>query len=177
MKGIKYDLKRTRSQAVDTARGGSSMIWEISMSHDRQFIRFLVACLAVFLVSPNSSPAQELDGVPEHVVKAALNPKSEVIYGGIMRKQLMPMGDAAAVAITKVLADERTSADTVDRIFLIIEFSFDSPEAIVSQADQKPKTALFVLASLGQRPLGVVQRRHLAELTKKLKDVGIRPRS
>jgi hypothetical protein len=177
MKGIKYDLKRTRSQAVDMARGGSSMIWEISMSHDRQFIRFLVACLAVFLVSPNSSPAQELDGVPEHVVKAALNPKSEVIYGGIMRKQLMPMGDAAAVAITKVLADERTSADIVDRILLIIEISFDSPEAIVSQADQKPKTALFVLASLDQRPLGVVQRRHLAELTKKLKDVGIRPGS
>ncbi len=147
------------------------------MLHDRRFVKSIaipVACLVVFFVLPNSAPAQELDGVPEHVVKAALNPKSEVIYSGVMRKQLMPMGDAAAVAITKVLAGERTSADTVDRILLIIEFSFDSPEAIVNQADQKPKTALFVLTSLDQQPLSMEQRKHLAELRKKLKDVETR---
>ena len=67
----------------------------------------LVACLAILVVSASSSSAQELDGIPEHVIEAALNPKSEVIYSGIMRKQLMRMGDASAVAITRILAGER----------------------------------------------------------------------
>ena len=106
--------------------------------------------------------------MPEHVVKVALNPKSEAIYSGVMRKQLMPMGDAAAVAITRVLAGKRPQSDTVDRVFLIIEFSFDSPEAIVNQADRKPKTALFVLASLDQQALSTKQKKHLIELRMKL---------
>jgi len=99
----------------------------------------------VLAVLASGSAGQELDGVPEHVIKAALNPKSEVIYSGIMRKQLMPMGDAAAVAITRVLAGNHLQPDTVDRILLIIELSFDSPEAIANKSDKKPKTALFVL--------------------------------
>lgn len=141
------------------------------MSHDRRFVMFvaiLVACLAVFLVLPSASFAQELDGVPEHVVRAALNPKSEVIYSGIMRKQLMPMGDAAAVAITRVLAGKRLEPEIVDRVLLVLEFSFDSPEAIVNQADQKPKTALFVLASLDQQSQRTEQRKRLNQLRTKL---------
>ena len=153
------------------------MIWEISMSRDRRsvmLIAILVTC-AVFSVLPSSLPAQELDGVPEHVVKAALNPKSEVIYSGVMRKQLMPMGDSAAVAITRVLAGERPQADTVDRVLLIIEFSFDSPEAIVNQADQKPKTALFVLTSLDRQTLSTGQRKRLSQLRAKLEALASGP--
>jgi hypothetical protein len=134
-----------------------------------QHIAVLVACLAIIVVSPRSSSAQELDGIPEHVIKAGLNPKSEVIYSGIMRKQLTRMGDAAAVAITRVLAGERPLPDTVDRILLIIESSFDSPEAMANQADQQPKTAPFVLASLDQRHLSVNQRKRLVLLRMKLK--------
>lgn len=149
------------------------------MSRDRRsvmLIAILVAC-GVFSVLRNSSPAQELDGVPEHVVKAALNPKSEVIYSGVMRKQLMPMGDAAAVAVTRVLAGKRPQPDTVNRVLLIIEFSFDSPEAIVNQADQKPKTALFVLGSLDQQALTTEQRKHLRELRMKLEALASNPES
>jgi len=147
------------------------------MSRDRRsvmLIAILVTC-AVFSVLPSSLPAQELDGVPEHVVKAALNPKSEVIYSGVMRKQLMPMGDSAAVAITRVLAGERPQADTVDRVLLIIEFSFDSPEAIVNQADQKPKTALFVLTSLDRQTLSTGQRKRLSQLRAKLEALASGP--
>lgn len=134
-------------------------------------IAALVALLVILVVSPSSSSAQELDGIPEHVVKAALNPKSSVVYSGIMRKQLRGMGDAAAVAITRVLAGERPLPDTVDRILLIIESSFDSPEAIANQADQQPKTALFVLAALDQQHLSVEQRKRLVVLRMKLKSL------
>ncbi len=142
------------------------------MSNDSRRIRYiatLVACLVVFVILPSRSAAQELDGVPEHVVKVALDPKSEVIYSGIMRKQLMAMGDAASVAITRVLAGERPQTDTVDRVLLIIEFSFDSPEAIVNQEDQKPRTALFVLASLDQQKLSTEQKKRLGQVRAKLK--------
>jgi len=148
------------------------------MSHDSKRLRYvatLVACLVVLVDLPCSSAAQELDGVPEHVIKAALNPKSEAIYSGIMRKQLMPMGDAAAVAITRVLAGKRPQSDTVDRVLLIIEFSFDSPEAIVNQADKKPKTALFVLASLDQQALSTEQRKRLGQLRTKLEALASDP--
>ena len=156
------------------------MIWEMSMLHGRRFAMFiatLVACLVVFFVLPDSSPAQELDGVPEHVVTAALNPKSEVIYSGVMRKQLIRMGDAAAVAITRVLAGKRPQSDTVNRVLLIIEFSFDSPEAIVDEADQNPKTALFVLASLDQQALSTEEKKHLTELRMKLEALASDPKS
>ncbi len=141
------------------------------MSHDGKrvcYIATFIACL-LMLVLPARSAAQELDGIPEHVVKAALNPASEIIYSGVIRKQLGAMGDAAAVAITRVLGGERPGAGTVDRVLLVIEFSFDSPEAIVNQADQRPKTALFVLASLDHQALTIGQRKRLGQLRTKVK--------
>jgi hypothetical protein len=148
------------------------MMWEISTSNDSKGTRYiaaLVAFLSVLVILTSCSPGQELDGIPEHVVKAALDPKSDVIYSGVMRKQLTPMGDAAAVAVTKVLAGERPQADVVDRILLVIEISFESPQAILIQTDQKPKTAFFVLASLELQPLSTEQEKRLMQLRKKLK--------
>jgi hypothetical protein len=148
------------------------------MSHDSNpvpYVATLVACLVVLVVLPSSSAAQELDGVPDHVIKAALSPNSEVIYSGIMRKQLMPMGDAAAVAITRVLAGKRLHPDTVDRVLLIIGFSFDSPETVVNQADQKPMTALFVLAALNQQALSTEQRKRLGRQRTKLEALASDP--
>jgi hypothetical protein len=142
------------------------------MSNDRKRIGFVTALVAVSILLvalPSSLSGQELDGIPEHVVKVALNPKSTVIYSGIMQKQLTPMGDAAAVAVTKVLAEGPPNAEIVDRILLVIEISFESPEAILNQADQKPKTALFVLRFLDQRTLGTEQRNRLLQLKKKLR--------
>jgi len=139
------------------------MIWATSKLYDPNGMRHIVvlaACLALACTLSSSSRAQELDGSPEQIVKVALNPKSTVIYTGWMRKQLAPMGDAAAVAITKGLAGERPRADIVDRVLFVIEFAFDSPEAIVNQADQKPKTALFVLAFLNQEALSTEQKKN-----------------
>src|SRR6185437_15951702 len=153
------------------AKGVSAMTWGISMLHDLRFAAYtasLIACLALLPGLTSISAAQELDGVPEHVVKVALNPNSEVVYSGIMRKQLMAMGDSAAVAVTRVLAGNRPGAEAINRVLLILEFSFDSPEEIVNQADQKPKTALFVLAFLDQQALSNEQKKHLGQLRTKL---------
>ncbi len=51
----------------------------------------------------------------------------------------------------------------------IIEFSFDTPQAIANQADVKPNTALFVLAFLDQRRLTVEQKSSLEKLRMKVK--------
>ena len=127
------------------------------------------AIFLLLLLPATFSLAQELDGIPEHVVNVALNPKSAALYSGVMRKQLAPMGDAAAVAITKALSGERLRPEIVDRILLVIEFAFESPEAIVDLANLKPQTALFVLAYLDQQPLSAAQRERLVVLRKKLK--------
>ncbi len=124
--------------------------------------------LMVLLASPSSLCAQALDGTPEHVLTAALDTKSTVVFSGVMQKQLGAMGDAAAVAITKVLAGSSPQPDVVDRVLLAIEISFEYPEKIAEQADQKPRTALFVLASLDQRRLAPEQIERLVKLRKKL---------
>jgi len=51
---------------------------------------------------------------------------------------------------------------------MVIAISFESPEAIVDEADKKPKTALFVLASLNDPPLRAEQRKRWMQLRKKL---------
>jgi hypothetical protein len=156
------------------------MISETSKQYDRNAIRHIVvigACLVLVGALTSSSPAQESGEAPEQIVDLALSPKSTVIYTGWMRKQLAPLGDAAAVAITKELAGKRPQADIVDRVLLIIEFAFDSTETIANQADQKPKTALFVLAFLNQQALSTDQRKNLHELRMKLKTLASDPES
>lgn len=58
------------------------------------------------------------------------------------------MGDAAAVAITKVVADKDLDADLVNRIILVITMAFAAPEIVDVQSDRQPRTILFLLRYL-----------------------------
>ena len=61
-------------------------------------------------------------------------------------KLLSHLGDAAAVAVTKVLAGRGSlSASEAESVLTVIHLAFSAPHLVDMQADKEPRTALFVL--------------------------------
>jgi len=60
-------------------------------------------------------------------------------------KVIGPMGDAAAVVLTKVLGGRTISANQIDSSLLILNMAFGDPNAVEIPSDRKPRTALFIL--------------------------------
>lgn len=100
-------------------------------------------------------------------------PSSEQEIGRIMQssgyeghddKVIGRMGDAAAVAITKVIGDKDLTADDIERILLIIHMSFAAPRIIEVESDRQPRTTLFLLKYLDTLPTRRELRRKIAEM-------------
>ena len=127
-------------------------------------------CLAAFLViaSFTSLFAQSLDENPDHVISVALDTKSDAIYSGIALKQIIKMGDSAAVAIVKNIGDRVPGPAEVDRVLLVIEIAFRGPDGIQVEANRQPRAALFVLAYLEHSNISDKQKREIADLKRSL---------
>jgi len=68
------------------------------------------------------------------------------MFDGHDDKALGHLGDAAAVAVTKVLAGRSSlSASETESILTVIHLSFSAPHLVDMQSDKEPRTALFVL--------------------------------
>jgi hypothetical protein len=63
-------------------------------------------------------------------------------------KVIGSMGDAAAVAVTKVLAGRTLGPGEIERALLILNCSFGDPGLVEIPADRAPRTTLFVLRRL-----------------------------
>jgi hypothetical protein len=105
-------------------------------------MRRLLVVFALLLLS-GSALCQTL--TPEQVIRRMLDTG---ILEGHDHKVIGPMGDAAAVAVTKVLAGRNVSAADIDTVLVILESSFADPRMVDSVSDREPRTALFVLRSL-----------------------------
>jgi hypothetical protein len=81
-------------------------------------------------------------------------------YEGHDDKIIGRMGDAAAVAITKVVRDKDLSPAEIERVLLVIHMSFAAPRIVEIEADREPRTTLLLLRyldSLGP-PAAIKQR-------------------
>lgn len=85
-------------------------------------------------------------------------------YEGHDDKVIGRMGDAAAVAITKVVGDKDLSADDIERILLVIHMSFAAPRIIELESDRQPRTTLFLLKYLDTLPTRRELRRKIADM-------------
>ena len=63
-------------------------------------------------------------------------------------KEISPMGDAAAVAVTRVLAGKTLTTTVIDNVLVILGYAFADPRMVKNVPDRQPRTALFVLQSL-----------------------------
>ncbi len=105
-----------------------------------KLILLLVLC-SRSLLGQNTSPNQHAL-TPEEMIKSIIE---EGAIEGVMQKQIGQMGDAAAVAITKVFAGRDLTTSDVDTALVILTYSFAGPESVQIEADRQPRTALLLL--------------------------------
>ncbi len=97
-----------------------------------------------------SSAQENLEGL----VRAFLNQKSKpLLIESPMEGPLNRSGDAAAVAVTRVVQDRDLSPEEIDRILLIINMSFAAPRIVEPESDRQPRTTLFLLKYLDTLPV------------------------
>ena len=99
----------------------------------------------VFLLLPGLVCSQTKEIDPQKMVERMI---SSGVFYGVEEKRLDQMGDAAAVVVTKVLADKNPSASQISTILDIIHFSFSAPRLVENVPDRKPRTTQFVLQHL-----------------------------
>ena len=104
--------------------------------------------------------AQARDDSPETDIRDALNPQSDFYGSGIMDKRVSRMGDAAAVAITKVVAGKPLDTATIDRLLAILQTAFSAPQIVENESDRAPRSALFVLNSLNHQTSSPKQKKN-----------------
>lgn len=121
--------------------------------------------LILLVLSTSSAPSSKLqtNESPEQIVRVALDLKSQVIYTGIWDKLLSRIGDAGAVAVTKVVGGKDLTPEEVNRILAVIWKSFGAPRIVQNAADRRPRTALFVLKYLDSLDLSPELKARVAQ--------------
>lgn len=104
-------------------------------------------CMAASLLSPSLSRAQTNS---EKTVQIAMKDAEQGIYEGIVEKMLGRLGDASAVALTKLFAEKPIADSDIPPILLIVKLSYGSPEGIEEATERQPRTTLYLLHSLSQ---------------------------
>ncbi len=82
---------------------------------------------------------------PEYVIQLMITSGS---LEGRESKLINGLGDAAAVAVTKVIAGKNLDAQKTDMILVILTGAFSDPGGVRIVADRQPRAAVFVLRYL-----------------------------
>ncbi len=106
---------------------------------------FIVMLSSVLAGSQQNGPREQHVATPEELIKTAITSGG---WDGHMQKQFGKMGDAAAVVVTKVVAERNLSATEIDSVLAILATSFADPALVEGAADREPRAALFVLRFL-----------------------------
>jgi len=70
------------------------------------------------------------------------------LIDGHYLKEIGPMGDAAAVKVTKILAGRTLSKADIDNVLVVLGSAFANPTMVKDISDREPRTALLVLQYL-----------------------------
>jgi hypothetical protein len=97
---------------------------------------------------------------PEHVIRRMIDSGG---FEGHDQKVIGPMGEAAAVLVTKILAGRNLSSKDIDMALLVLEGSFADPSFVKLEADREPKTALFVLKCFDSSTNDPALKKRIAE--------------
>ena len=103
----------------------------------------VILLMAVSSTGVLSQPtSKDLDA--ERVVSIVLSRASEQMYTSWDAKELNKLGDASAVALTKLLGNRELAPAEINQVLLIIRLSFNAPRMIEADSDVQPRTTLFV---------------------------------
>jgi hypothetical protein len=126
----------------------------------RTFLLTLLLTVSSIGVLSQPTPAQRN---AEGVVKIVLSRASEQMYTSSDATELNKLGDASAVALTKLLGGKELTTDEIAQVVLIIRLSFNAPRIIEADSDVQPRTTLFVLKYLDNLPVSSALKQKIAE--------------
>ena len=82
---------------------------------------------------------------PQQIIRQVID---SGIWEGHDQKIIGPMGDAAAVTLTKVLGEGKLNTSKMDGILVILTGAFADVCMVPEVSDRDPQTALFILQYL-----------------------------
>jgi hypothetical protein len=97
---------------------------------------------------------------PEQVIRRMIRMGN---FEGHDSKILGPMGDAAAVIVTKVVAGRKLSVMEMDSVLTVLYQSFADPSGVPAVSDRQPLTTLFVLQSMASAATDTALKGRIAE--------------
>ena len=106
-------------------------------------MRLLMVLLASILLA--GSAFSQTPSTPETMITHMINSGE---YEGQNSKVIGPMGDAAAVVVTKVLADKSITSNQIDSVLVILYSAFADPSMVEVVSDRQPRTASLLLRYL-----------------------------
>lgn len=121
--------------------------------------------IIVSLVSASLSLSQNVNKPivilgPEDVIRRIIASGG---YEGHDVKIIGPMGDAAAVTVTKILAGKTPSASEIDSSLIILNIAFADPSMVEIASDRKPRAALFVLQAFDHSVRDAALKKRISE--------------
>jgi hypothetical protein len=119
----------------------------------------LLLALLVPVVLSGLAIGQANDRV-EGVIRAILDTG---FIDGHYIKEIGPMGDAASVAVTRVLAGRTLTAADIDNVLVVLGYAFADPSAVSNSSDRQPRTALFVLQCLDSSTSDAPLKKRIAQ--------------
>jgi hypothetical protein len=113
----------------------------------RRSVKRILLFSAVCLILPSSllGQAESLDA--ETAVRQALAHANER-YTSTDVKELGWLGDASAVALTKVISGRVLEERDIEPMLLIVTLSYSAPRIVKIDTDREPRTTLFLLRAL-----------------------------
>ncbi|MGA7915291.1 MAG: hypothetical protein WCA00_08660 [Candidatus Acidiferrales bacterium] len=104
---------------------------------------------------------------PEEVIARSLETGA---LDGHTIKMAGRMGDASAVAVTRVVADRPLRPEEIQSVLGILTESFADPRLVENPADREPRIALFVLRYLDATTTDTSMRAQIAETLRYILD-------
>jgi hypothetical protein len=120
-------------------------------------VRWLLGVLILLCVAC-SAPCQSMS--QEQVIRRVID---SGFSEGHDQKLIGGMGDAAAVMVTKILADRKVSPSEADSVLVVLDSAFADPRAISIESDREPRTALFVLHRLESDTIDIQLKQRIGD--------------
>ena len=104
---------------------------------------------------------------PEQVIR-------KIIFSGMSEgwdnRVIGPMGDAAAVTVTRVVAGRKLTTSEMDGVLVVLGMAYGDPSMVEVAADRKPRTALFVLEYLDCSTQDAALKKRISDERKYVQD-------
>jgi len=130
--------------------------------------RLLLVIVLIVLQVAVVGQTQEPDA--ESIVRQALSQASRGTYTSTAQKELGRLGDASAVALTRIVGEKALDKSDIEPILLILTLSYAEPRVVKVDSDRQPRATLLLLRYLDLATSDVKLREKIASTQAYVRD-------